>query len=252
VSLPGYLPKTFTVAAGAGSYVTFPQGTIGGPVKVVSDQAVLASQRVQFNQSFNEVVARSAAQATTASYMNWFDRASPGMTTDNIHILNPGGASASVTVTMPGANPLSVTVAAGAQTYVAFPAGKIGGPVKVSSTAPVLATQRVQFYDTFNEVASLDTTLALTACRLLWFDKATPGMVANNLHFLNPGSAAASVSVSLPGVAPIAFNLAPGAENYVSFPAGTIGGPITINTSQPVLAAQRVQYYQSFNEVPAA
>jgi len=36
-----------------------------------------------------------AAQATTASYMNWFDRASPWMSTDNIHILNPGGASAS-------------------------------------------------------------------------------------------------------------------------------------------------------------
>jgi len=38
----------------------------------------------------------------------------------------------------------------------------------------------------------------------------------------------------------------------VSFAAGSLGGPVTITSSQPVLAAQRVQYFQSFNEVPAA
>jgi hypothetical protein len=43
------------VAAGAEGYATFPHGTIGGPVTVTSTQPVLASQRVQFNQSFNEV-----------------------------------------------------------------------------------------------------------------------------------------------------------------------------------------------------
>jgi len=29
------------------------------------------------------------------------------------------------------------------------------------------------------------------------------------------------------------------------------GGPVTITSDQPVLAAQRVQYFSSFNEVPA-
>jgi hypothetical protein len=43
----------------------------------------------------------------------------------------------------------------------------------------------------------------------------------------------------------------PGAENYVAFPAGTIGGGVTISSSQPVLASQRVQYYLTFNEIPA-
>ena len=43
--------------------------------------------------------------------------------------------------------------------------------------------------------------------------------------------------------------VAAGAEAFVSFPAGTIGGPVTLSSTQPVLASQRVQYYSSFNEI---
>ena len=37
----------------------------------------------------------------------------------------------------------------------------------------------------------------------------------------------------------------------VSCPTG-FGGPVTILSNVPVMAAQRVQYYQSFNESPAS
>ena len=50
----------------------------------------------------------------------------------------------------------------------------------------------------------------------------------------------------------ITFPLGAGAESYATFPTGTIGGPVTVNSDQPVLASQRVQYYQTFNEVWAA
>src|SRR3979409_906941 len=108
-----------------------PPGTKAGPVRVMvnTGPAVLASQRVQFNQSFNEVWAASAPQAATLSYFNWYDKASPGMFNDNIHLLNPGGTSANVTVSLPGATPQSVSVGPNAEAYVTFPAGKIGGPV---------------------------------------------------------------------------------------------------------------------------
>ena len=152
VTLPGASPQTVTVAPGAEAFVAFPVGTIGGPVKVTSSQPVLASQRVQYYQTFNEVWAESAAQAATTSYVNWYDKASPGMFNDNIHLLNPGTTSATVTVSLPGAASQSVTVAAGAEAFVAFPAGTIGGPVNVSSTQPVLASQRVQYYSSFNEI----------------------------------------------------------------------------------------------------
>jgi hypothetical protein len=53
----------------------------------------------------------------------------------------------------------------------------------------------------------------------------------------------------MPGASPITVTVAGGGQAFVSFASGSIGGPVTITSSQPVLASQRVQYYQSFNEV---
>jgi hypothetical protein len=250
VALPGYLPQSLAVAPGAQGYVTFPANTIGGPVKITSDQPVLSSQRVQYYQTFNEVVGRSPAQAGTTSYFNWFDKATPGMTGDNIHLLNPGSAAANVTVTMPGAAPIKVTNLAGngTQAYVSFPVNSIGGPVTVTSDQPVLASQRVQYFQSFNEVASQTPAQASVKSYLTWFDTATVGMNGDNIHVVNPGTSSAVVTVTVLGT-PKQLTLAPGAEGYVTFPAGTIGGPVTITSTLPVLAAQRVQFFQTFNEV---
>ena len=251
VTLPGATPQTVSVDPGAGAYVTFPAGTIGGPVMVSSTSPVLASERVQYNQTFNEVWALNAAQATTTSYFNWYDKASAGMVADNIHLLNPGLTSANVTVNLSGATPQTVTVAPGAERYVTFAAGKIGGPVKVSSSQPVLASQRVEYYSSFNEVPSLTVADAATACHLNWYDKASAGMIADNIHLLNPGTTSANVTVGLVGANPISVTVGSGVETDVTFPAGTIGGPVTITSNQPVMASQRVQYYQTFNEISA-
>jgi hypothetical protein len=252
VSLPGATPISFSLAGGAETHVTFPAGKIGGPVTITASQPVLTSQRVQYYQSFNEEMAQSPAQALQTGYFQWFDKATPGMVGDNIHVLNPGASSATVTVSLPGASPLVFAVAPGAEAHVTFPAGKIGGPVTVSSTQPVLASQRVQYYQSFNEVASAGAAQAAPTSYLMWFDRATPGMVGDNIHILNPGTSSASVTVSLPGASPLTFTVAAGAEVHVTFPARKIGGPVTITSSVPVLAVQRVQYYQSFNEVAAA
>jgi len=121
---------------------------------VTATQPVLASQRVQYYSSFNEVPALIAGKAATASYINWYDKASAGMVNDNVHLLNPGNASATVTVSVPGATAQVVTVGPGGEVYVTFPSGTIGGPLTVSATQPVLASQRVQYYQTFNEIPS--------------------------------------------------------------------------------------------------
>jgi hypothetical protein len=218
-------------------------------VTVSADQPVLASQRVQYYSSFNEVWAQSAAMAATTSYVNWYDKASPGMNNDNIHLMNPGTSIATVTVTLAGAPTQTVDVAGGAGTYVTFPAGNIGGPVKISSTQPVLASQRVQYYSTFNEVWAEGSAQAATTSYVNWFDKASAGMNNDNIHLLNPGAASASVTVSVPGSAAQTATVAAGAEAYVTFPVGTIGGPVTITSDQPILASQRVQYFSSFNEI---
>jgi len=247
----GQTTDTVNVTAGSETYVNFPQGSIGGPVHIIvnSGPAVLASQRVQYYSSFNEVWAESAAQAAMTSYVNWYDKASPGMFNDNIHLLNPGGTSATVTVSLSGATPQMVTVAAGAESYVTFPAGSIGGPVTVSSSQPVLASQRVQYYSTFNEVLAESAAQAATTSHFTWYDKASAGMFNDNIHLLNPGGTSATVTVSLSGAPMQTATVAAGAEAYITFPAGSIGGPVTVSSSQPVLASQRVQYYSSFNEI---
>jgi PQQ-like domain len=247
VTLPGATQQMATVAAGGETYVNFPQGTIGGPVTVSSSQPVLASQRVQYNQTFNEVWAAGAGQAAATSFLNWYDKASPGMNNDNIHLLNPGATSATVTVTLPGATPQTVSVAAGAEAYVNFP-GMIGGPVLVSSTSPVLSSQRVQFNQSFNEVWSASAAQAATTSYFNWYDKASAGMFNDNIHLLNPGTTSATVTVSLPGATSQVVTVAAGAEMYVNFP-GSLGGPVTVSSPQAVLASQRVQFYQTFNEI---
>jgi hypothetical protein len=73
---------------------------------------------------------------------------------DNIHFLNTSGAAAHITVGLPGATPVTVTLASLAETYVTSAPGQIGGPVTVTSDQPVLSSQRVQYYQSFNETPS--------------------------------------------------------------------------------------------------
>jgi hypothetical protein len=107
---------------------------------------------VVYYATFNEVWAESAAQAATTSHVTWYDKASPGMFNDNFHILNPGTSGANVMVSLAGAPTQTVAVAAGGESFVSFPPGTIGGPVTVTSDQPVLASQRVQYYSSFNEL----------------------------------------------------------------------------------------------------
>src|SRR5439155_886098 len=156
--------------------------------------------------------AASAAQAATTSYFNWFDKATRGMLNDNIHVLNPGGTAADVTVELSGAVSQLLSVAPGAEAYATFPAGSIAGPGTVTATQPVLASQRAQYSPSSTELRALSAAQAATTSYINWYDKASAGMVNDNIHLLNPGNASATVTVSLPGAAAQVVAVAPGAE----------------------------------------
>ena len=82
------------------------------------------------------------------------------------------------------------------------------------------------------------------------FDKASAGFLNDNIHLLNPGATSAFVTVSLGSSNVTAIAPADG-ETYVTFGSGSIGGPVTISVAAgpAVLAAGRVEFNSSFNEV---
>ncbi|MEP7105454.1 MAG: hypothetical protein ABI838_06385 [Chloroflexota bacterium] len=59
--------------------------------------------------------------------------------------------------------------------------------MRVNADGPLLAAQRVQYFDSFNEVSGLDPTRAASSLFVPWYDRASPGMHADNIHVLNPG-----------------------------------------------------------------
>ena len=240
--------RAFSIQPGAETIVGYPPGTIGGPIHVLGSATVLGSQRVEYNQSFNEVTALPDARAGTDLYLDWYDLASVGMQADNIHIVNPAGSTTHVDVSGPGPA-LSADVPAGGETYLSWPTGTIGGPVHVRAAAPVFASQRVEYDGTFNEVAARASNEAATTLVFNWYDRASPGMWNDNIHVVNPSSTATAAVTVRVGTAQQQLSVGPGGTAYATFPAGTIGGPVTVSATSPVLASQRVQYYTSFNEV---
>jgi GH18 family chitinase len=241
----------FAVAAGADAYYTFPYGTTGGPVAINSSQPVLATLRAWYYQSFNETSARPASAATTTQYFPWYDTASAGVHADKIHITNVSGAVATGSIALPGATSIPFSVPTGQDLYYSFPDGTIGGPVKITSSQPVLASLRAWYYQSFNEVPGRSASPSSATQYLPWYDHLSAGVNAATIHITNTGTATVTGIISKPGDSPISFTVAGGQDGFFAFPWGSYGGPVTIAASGPVLASLRAWYYQSFNEVSA-
>ena len=238
----------FSVAPGQETYVAFPAGTIGGPVEVQAGAPVVASQRVAYYRSFSEVPGLDATAAVTDAWWPWYDRLSAGVIADNLHVVNPDATvTATVTFTL-GTLSTVVQVGPGAEAFGSFPAGTMGGPVHMASDHPVLASQRVANKTSFNELPALATTSAATTLVSNWYDLATAGFSADNIHIVNVSATGANVTVSLNGTGYGTFAVPSHGEQYLSFPVGTIGGPLKLASDQPIVATQRVIYYDAFQE----
>lgn len=250
VTLPGHNPIGGTIGAYGEQYWSWPS-SIGGPVEVTSDQPVNVSQRVTYGLSFNEYPALPTTSAGKSFWFPWYDKASPGILNDNIHLLNPGAADAHVTATLGKGFAFQLTVSAGSATYHSFPAGQIGGPVHITSDQPILVSQRVQWNQSFNEIAGIPDAAMSTFNVINWYDQASPGYFQDDIHFLNVDAVqTATVTVHYVGVGDRTITVGPQAENWTEFP-GTIGGPVIINSSIPIAVTQRVNYWNSFKEYRA-
>src|SRR5262249_14895803 len=160
---------------------------------------------------------------------------------DNVHVINPGAAAANVSVAIPGqpgCNPSS-TIPGGGEAIFTCASG-FGGPVKMTSDQPVLASQRVQYFQSFNEVLAQAPSAPRPSLYLTSFARrSTPGLQGDNVHVINPGSLPANVNVAIPGqpgCGPSA-TIAGGGEAIFTCPSG-FGGPVKATSDQPVLVSQ--------------
>jgi hypothetical protein len=100
-----------------------------------------------------------------------------------------------------------------------------------------------------NEVHGRPAAVASVNFHFPWYDLASAGTRADTVHITNMTGITATGSINLTGQTAIPFSVSPGQDLFFAFPTGTIGGPVTVASSQNVLVSLRAWYYQSFNEV---
>lgn len=243
----------------AGSLITptYP-GRMGGPVEVITDRDVLATQRVLSNNndtSFNEMPGIPAEELASDYLWTWYDMQSPGYL-DWVLIANPHTLNAvnyeikigGVTVQTGSIPPLGMVTPT-------FP-GAMDGPVEVIATGTgagsgnIIATQRIIAGPSFGEVpgfrrAALDSQYFWT-----WYDM-TSGF-RDWVLIANPDPVmTVNYEIRIGGVSKAQGSLAAGERVTPTFP-GEMGGPVEVLASAAVIVSQRVTYNGHFNEVPGS
>ncbi|HZD04490.1 MAG TPA: hypothetical protein VE173_06220, partial [Longimicrobiales bacterium] len=142
------------VASGSiapGQKVTPTFNTMGGPVEVTASDRVIASQRIVWGPSFEEVPGYPNEAMASAYHWTWYDQAEGPGVTNWVLIANPGTTAVNATVKIAGTPRWSGAIPAGGRVTPTFP-GVMGGPVEVSATGQVMSSQRVIWNGYFNEV----------------------------------------------------------------------------------------------------
>jgi hypothetical protein len=167
----------FTLGAGESLKKSFP-GIDDGPVKIVSDQDIVASEGVIYkvtnvNTSFTEMMALPDAQLDTIYWLPWYNNvdldtqlrfANVGNITSTVHVYVGG-------VEMTGS---PFTLAPGASRRQSF-AGVNNGPVQIVSNIPIVAAERVVYKvnavnTSFSEMMGLPNNSLDTIYWLPWYN----------------------------------------------------------------------------------
>jgi CSLREA domain-containing protein len=239
--------------AGQSTRLSF-AGVNGGPVQIVSDQPIVAAERVIYNvngvgTSFSEMMALPASQLNTTYWLPWYNNVDLDT---QLRIGNVSGAPASVHVYIGGVemtgSPFALTATgAGQSTRVSF-AGINNGPVQIVSDQPIVAAERVIYTvggvaTSFSEMMALPNGQVNTTYWLPWYNNVD---LDTQLRIGNVSGAPASVHVYIGGVemtgSPFALTATGAGQSMrVSF-AGINNGPVQIVSDQNIVAAERVIY----------
>jgi PKD repeat protein len=222
------------------------QGVVGGPVRVFSDIPVLGSQRVIGWNDFAEIIGLPTWYTFKESWFNWYDM--QGADWDAIHMLNPGITEANVQIYINGVLKDTLTIPTDGADYRTFP-GVVGGPVHVVSDQPIWVTQRIIGWGGWKEVFGVPVDLMRTKWYFTWYDMKDAQWDA--IHFLNPGTSEANVTVTIAGTVFGTYTVPAGGSYNIHFP-GLCGGPIVIESDVPIMATQRILGWDSFEETLGA
>ena len=237
----------FTLAAGASARKSFP-GVNAGPVQIVSDQNIVAAERLIYRvngvaTSFTETMAVPNSQLGTTYWLPWYNNAELDT---QLRFANVTDQPASVQVfiggnEMPGS---PFTLLAGESTRKSFP-GVNAGPVQIVSDQNIVAAERL-IYKVNNVATSFTEMMAQpngqldTTYWLPWYNNAE---LDTQLRFANVTDQTATVHVYIGGseMTGSPFTLLAGESTRKSFP-GVNAGPVQIVSDQNIVAAERLIY----------
>ncbi|HLF75832.1 MAG TPA: PQQ-dependent sugar dehydrogenase [Anaerolineales bacterium] len=245
----------FTLAAGASTRKSFP-GLNTGPVKIESDQNIVAAARVIYrvnsvNTSFSEMMALPDSQLNTAFWLPWYNNVDLDT---QLRFANVSNLPATVHVSIGGAELQGSPFALGAGESIrrSF-AGINAGPLQIESDQNILAAERVIYKvnginTSFSEMMALPDSQLNTIYYLPWYNNVG---LDTQLRVANVSSSLATVHVYIGGAEMTGspFTLAAGASTRRSF-AGVNNGPVQIVSDQNIVAAARVIY--KVNNIPTS
>jgi len=162
--MPG---SPFTLNSGQSQRISFP-GIHGGPVKIESDQNIVASERVIYSlngvpASFSETMALPTLRLSTSYWLPWYNSVSSNT---QLRFANVGGALATVRVFIGGQEVTGspFMLADGATAVKSFP-GINNGPVQILSATNIVVMERV-IYKVGGKPTSLSEIMGFPADQL--------------------------------------------------------------------------------------
>jgi hypothetical protein len=243
----------YTLSPGQSIRVSFPD-IDKGPVKIVSDQPIVAAARVIYeingvDTSYSEMMGLPNSELDKTFWFPWYNNIDLDT---QLRFANVSGSAATVHVYIGGVEMTGspFTLGSGASTRRSF-AGIDKGPVKIVSDQPIVAAERVIYtiddIDTsYSEMMGLPNSQLNTT---YWFPAYNNVDLNTQLRFANVSSSTATVRIYAGGVEMTSgctpsnspFLLAAGATLRVSC-AGVNNGPVKVVSNANLIAAERFIY----------
>ena len=237
----------FTLAAGESTRRSF-VGVNNGPVKIESTQNIVAAERVIYkvngvNTSFSEMMGLPNNHLNPTYWLPWYNNVDLDT---QLRIANVSTSPATVRVFIGGQEMQGspFPLAAGESTRRSF-VGVNDGPVKIESTQNIVAAERVIYRvnginTSFTEMMGLPHSQVDNTYWLPWYNNVD---LDTQLRIANVTDQPATVYVYIGGqeMQGSPFTLAAGESTRRSF-VGVNNGPVKIESTQNIVAAERVIY----------